>query len=244
VRIVFGVGFTGARVAELAISAGEDVLAVVRSEESVARLSARGISATCERAEVVAREHVSAATHAIVCFPPDGATDAALAPLLANAAATTYVSTTGVYGALEGAIDDDTSVPLPTTDSIRTRLAAEKAYRDVGSTILRAPGIYGPERGLHVRIQKGLHVIPGDGSNHVSLIHVDDLARFTLASRAVREETFVVSDLSTERNERWSSGYVQNTTAHFREARHPRRCTSPCDETAASTARASARCCP
>lgn len=190
-RIVFGAGTTGSRVAQLAAARGEDVLAVVRSAERAAALQDRGLRVTRDPAVEVARRWVGPDVHAIVCFPPDGTTDAELAPLLAQARAVSYVSTTGVYGDREGLIDDAT--PVATGPSVR--LGAEAAYRAVGGTVLRPPGIYGPERGMHVRVLRGLHAIPGDGSNFMSQIHVDDLALLLLASDAVRSESFVVGDL-------------------------------------------------
>lgn len=189
--VVFGAGFTGARVAALATGRGEEVVAVVRSAERAASLAGEPFRVLRDPVVDVARAFVGADTHAIVCFPPDGTTDAALAPLLVGAAAVSYVSTTGVYGDREGRVDDATPVaagPSP-------RLDAEEAYRRVGGTVLRAPGIYGPERGLHVRVRSGAHALPGDGANVMSRIHVDDLAELLLASRAVRGETFVVGDL-------------------------------------------------
>lgn len=190
--IVFGAGFTGARVAALAASHGEEVIAVVRSAERAEKLAGSPFRVTREPVVDVARAFVDASTHAIVCFPPDGSTDAALAPLLATAAAVSYVSTTGVYGDHEGEVDDATPA---SSSAQRSRLDAEDAYRGVGGTILRAPGIYGPDRGLHVRVRTGAHSMPGDGANVMSRIHVDDLAALLLASRAVRGETFVVGDL-------------------------------------------------
>lgn len=190
-RLVFGAGFTGARVAALATERGEEVVAVVRTPESVARLQGRGFTVTREPVAEVARRWALPGAHAIVCLPPDGDTDALLAPLLARADAVTYVSTTSVYGEREGSIDDST--PVDASPSVR--LAAEGSYRAIGATVLRAPGIYGPERGLHVRVTQGRHAVPGDGSNFVSRIHVDDLAELLLASRKVRGETFVVGDL-------------------------------------------------
>ncbi len=175
---------------------GEDVLCVVRSEPSAEALASRGIPVTRETAVEVARRMSSPDLHAIICFPPDGVTDAALAPALAGAGAISYVSTTGVYGDLSGTIDDVSEVP-PSPSS--PRLEAEARYRAVPApraTILRAPGIYGPERGLHVRIRQALHRMPGDGSNMLSRIHVDDLAQLLLASRSVHGETFVVGDLT------------------------------------------------
>ncbi len=190
-RLILGAGFTGARVAELARERGEDVLAVVRSEARAQALRARGIPVTREPVANVARELAAPDVHAIVCFPPDGETDSVLAPLLAAAGAVSYVSTTGVYGELEGTIDDTTNVPAG--DSLRLR--AESAYLAVGGTVLRPPGIYGPDRGLHIRVKSGLHSIPGDGANITSRIHVHDLAMLLLASRAVHGDTFVVADL-------------------------------------------------
>jgi nucleoside-diphosphate-sugar epimerase len=64
--------------------------------------------------------------------------------------------------------------------------------------VLRCPGIYGPDRGLHVRVVKGEHRIPGDGTRFLSRIHRDDLAQLVLASGdpgRARGETYVVGDL-------------------------------------------------
>ena len=189
-RVVFGAGFTGSRVAELAAARGERVVAAVRSEERSAKLQDHGFVVTRMSPVEVAERWVDAEAHAIVCFPPDGTTDAALAPHLARARAVSYVSTTGVYGDREGVIDDLTPVMA---QSSRV-LEAEAMYRDIGGTVLRAPGIYGTDRGLHVRVRTGKHALPGDGLGFTSRIHVDDLAELLLASDAVRGETFVVGD--------------------------------------------------
>lgn len=199
-RIVFGAGYTGARVAALAAGRGEDVLACVRSEARAAALAGHG-GYRVTRAPVleVAAERVDESTRVVVCFPPDGTTDAALAPLLARAASVAYVSTTGVYGDVVGVIDDATPLPERPSANQRERLSAESAYRALGGTVLRAPGIYGPDRGLHVRVRTGKHELPGDGSGFTSRIHVDDLAELLLACDAVRGETFVVGDLEPAR---------------------------------------------
>jgi nucleoside-diphosphate-sugar epimerase len=71
---------------------------------------------------------------------------------------------------------------------------AERRYLDAGATVLRSPAIYGPDRGLHMRVLRGEHKIPGDGSHMLSRIHAEDLAQYALAPAAVRGETFVVGD--------------------------------------------------
>lgn len=193
--VVFGAGFTGGKVCETALARGLTVLGVVRSEESAAALRARGLEATTLDALEVARQAVGANTHAIVTFPPAGPTDAALAPLLANARAVSYLSTTGVYEDLEGEVDDTTPLPAQPSPKYAAVLAAEAAYRSVGGAVLRSPGIYGAARGIHVRLARGDFKLSGDGSRYSSRIHVEDLATLLLASAATPRETFVVGDL-------------------------------------------------
>lgn len=193
--VVFGAGFTGARVCEAAARRGLSALGVVRSAGNAEALRARGVSATTDDARQVARDRVGPATHAVVTFPPSSGVDGELAPLLAKARAVSYLSTTGVYEDIEGVVDDATPLPAVASPKYVAVLAAEAAYRAVGAAVLRAPGIYGPERGIHVRLLRGDFKLSGDGSRYSSRIHVDDLAELLLASSASPGETFVVGDL-------------------------------------------------
>jgi len=172
------------------------VRATARDEARAAALKAEGFDVL--RSPTLGSEisqQLDRRTHVAVCFQPDEATDARVAPALSGARAITYVSSTGVYGDLRGTIDDATPLPMPNARSAPI-LAAEAHYRRVGATVLRCPGIYGPERGLHARIVRGQHRIPGDGSRASSRIHVEDLAALILAASRVRGETFVVGDLA------------------------------------------------
>lgn len=192
---MFGAGYVGARVAALAAARGDEVVATVRSAARAAGLEGQGFQVSTAPVLEVAAGLELAGLHAIICFPPDGATDAPLAQALSGAAAISYVSSTGVYGELAGVVDDSTALPTVATPSQARILEAEAAYRAVGGTVLRAPGIYGPDRGLHVRVCSGAHRLPGDGAGVMSRIHADDLAALLLASARVRGETFVVGDL-------------------------------------------------
>jgi nucleoside-diphosphate-sugar epimerase len=106
-----------------------------------------------------------------------------------------------VYGARRGPIDEATPVD-PTEARARERLAAERWYRDAGATVVRAAGIYGPGRGLHLRLKRGTFRMPGDGTNVVSRIHVADLARLIVGvfrraretERARGGEVFLAAD--------------------------------------------------
>jgi nucleoside-diphosphate-sugar epimerase len=143
-------------------------------------------------------DHVDGRTLVVVAFPPDGVTDTRIAPVLASAKAVTYISSTGVYGEQRGVVDDMTPLPDPPSERSAKIVAAEDAYRACGATVFRCPGLYGRDRGLHVRVMKGEHRIPGDGTRHLSRIHVEDLAQLVLASANPardRPDTFVAGDL-------------------------------------------------
>jgi nucleoside-diphosphate-sugar epimerase len=170
------------------------VVGTVRDERRRAPLEALGVEVLVVRElrEDALRPHLRAPFDSVVTFPPDGATDALLAPALARARGLVYVSTTGVYG--PGDVDDTTPVSEAPSARARLRLDAERAWRAAGATVLRAPAIYGHDRGLHVRIREGKHRIPGDGTRYISRVHVEDLTSFLLAALRVRAETFVVGD--------------------------------------------------
>jgi len=194
--LVLGCGYVGTAVGRLARERGLDVVATVRTAEHAATLANEGFTVlVAPELDAKVGAYADASTHVVVSFPPDGHTDVRLAPALAPAASIAYVSSTGVYGERRGAIDDATPVPMPPAERARRILDAEAAYRAVGGTVLRCPGIYGPERGLHVRVLSGEHRIPGDGSRTLSRIHVSDLAALLLAASRVGGETFVVGDL-------------------------------------------------
>lgn len=193
--LILGAGYTGAATARLARAAGFAVTATVRSDDRASALRDEEFDVVVGAAlDAAVAESIDGTTHVVVAFPPDGATEFRIAPSLARAASSVFISTTGVYGDRRGRVDDRT--PLPDAPDARGAryLDAERAFREHGATVLRSPAIYGPDRGLHVRVLGGEHRIPGDGSRTLSRIHVEDLAALLLAARAVTGETFVVGD--------------------------------------------------
>jgi hypothetical protein len=115
----------------------------------------------------------------VVTFPAteDGRAEGAVAAACTEIP-TVYVSTVALYGSTR-----DVSVATQTApDADPRRLRAERLFQAAGAVILRAPAIYGPDRGVHQRIRAGLHRIPGDGSRFTSRIHVDDLAALLLGA--------------------------------------------------------------
>jgi nucleoside-diphosphate-sugar epimerase len=207
--LVLGCGYAGSATARLARARGLGVLANVRSDARAAALRAEGFEVLqLPSLDASIAAHLDERTQVVVAFPPDGATDQRVAPALARAAAVTYLSSTGVYGEHTGVVDDTTPLPAARADEApgagdafrgARLLAAEEAYRARGGTVLRCPALYGRDRGLHVRVLSGKHAIPGDGTQLLSRIHVDDLAQLVLASAqcvpSVAGDTFVVGDL-------------------------------------------------
>jgi nucleoside-diphosphate-sugar epimerase len=207
--LILGCGYAGSAIARLARREGHEVLANVRSDARAKALRAEGFEVLqLPSLDSSIGAHVDERTHVVVAFPPDGATDARVAPALAGAAALTYLSSTGVYGEQRGVVDDTTPVPSPAEggDERGARLLeAERLHRQSGATVLRCPALYGRDRGLHVRVLQGKHSIPGDGSRALSRIHVDDLAQLVLASARCAPpaagETFVVGDHDPARHD-------------------------------------------
>ncbi|WP_025897612.1 SDR family oxidoreductase [Sneathiella glossodoripedis] len=99
-----------------------------------------------------------------------------------------YLSTTGVYGDLNGGVATEDTPRNPSGVRGQRRVDAEDAWTSLAQDhnlplhIFRLPGIYGPGRNQLVSLQKGkAHRIVKKG--HVfSRIHVADLANILIAS--------------------------------------------------------------
>jgi nucleoside-diphosphate-sugar epimerase len=188
--LVLGGGFTGAAVARFAIARGVAVVATTRSTERAAALRALGVtplvSARLDASTIAG--HVDDDTLVLATFPPhpvDAASATAdvagVVGVVGRARAMAYVSSTGVYGGASGKVDEETPVDRDAPRAA-ARLDAEDMWRRAGATIVRAPAIYGPGRGLHLRLARGEVKVAPPSTNAISRIHVDDLAAalFTL----------------------------------------------------------------
>ncbi len=133
-------------------------------------------------------------THILLSVPPGEEGDpvcrvmgAELAKL-PNLKWVAYLSTTGVYGNLDGDMATEDTALNPSGMRGQRRVDAEAAWRHIQDDhglplhIFRLPGIYGPGRNQLVSLMNGkAHRIVKPG--HVfSRIHVEDLARILVAS--------------------------------------------------------------
>lgn len=175
--VIIGAGYTGSRLAARLVDGGEHVIATRRAADATA------VAADLARPETLAG--LVPADAIVVCTAPPGPDPAgeieALVAAARGARRLVYVSSTGVYAPGGGAWVDESWPIAPATRAGRARAAAEAALAGselsrAGRTIaLRVAGIHGPGRGLVERIRARTYRIVGDGSAHVSRIHVDDL---------------------------------------------------------------------
>lgn len=175
--VILGCGYTGKRVAERLVRRGVRVIVTTRSGDSLGIEGVQTIrfEAMESLAPLSAVPDAARVVYSIPTLEPEPITTI-LDAIGERCSRFVYLSTTGVYGTQTEV--NETTMPMPDSDTGRARLLAEEAVmtRTRSSLVLRPAAIYGPGRGVHVRMQRGNFQIGGDGSNYVSRIHVDDLA--------------------------------------------------------------------
>lgn len=186
---IVGCGYTGRRVAQRLLQRGIAVAATTRTPEGLQDLALAGAEILrFDFEEADSLESLSGAVprgaQVLLSVPtlrrPAGILEPTprLAPAFGGRPSrVVYLSTTGVYGATHEV--NETTPVAPVTKRQRLRVEAEMAVQrgPWPSLILRPAAIYGPGRGIHAAMREGRYRLVGDGSNHVSRIHVDDLAR-------------------------------------------------------------------
>jgi len=209
--VIVGCGYTGAYLARALIGRGVPVTLTRRDPAAAAELAeslaagarAGGASGRSDPSPPVTVRGVVAeladpaslaglvAPGAIVCcLAPPGPDPAGeignLIDAARDAARLVYVSSTAVYAPGGGAWVDESWPIAPATQAGRARALAEAALAacPVPWIALRAAGIHGPGRKLVDRIRSGTYRVIGDGTTHVSRIHVVDLVSAIVAAGA------------------------------------------------------------
>lgn len=189
---IVGCGYVGERTAKLVLAQGGRARATTRRSPRAAELRGVGVDAhVVDPAQVPDLTRIIGGSDVLVsCVPPsaDGDPTASIAEAAAGAGvgAFVYLGSTGVYPPGAGHVDEDT--PVQARGRGARRLEAEQTVRQVAlrsglrATILRIAAIYGPGRGIHARLRAATYRVPGDGGNHVSRVHVDDLASIVLTA--------------------------------------------------------------
>lgn len=127
--------------------------------------------------------------------PPSGSADTRTANLLAALESKpilptrfVYISTSGVYGDCGGALVDESRPPNPRSErgvrraDAEAQLAAWCSKHRVALVVLRAPGIYAPDRLPLERLRAGTPVLRDADDVFTNHIHADDLAAICVRS--------------------------------------------------------------
>jgi nucleoside-diphosphate-sugar epimerase len=204
-RLIVGCGDVGLRLAKRLLAQDRPVRANVRSHASAEALRAQGLDA--EALDLDQGHALPPASEVWWFAPPpaQGRTDPRLRGWLdttPDARRIVYISTSGVYGDCGGRWIDEDEPLKPQTDRGQRRLDAENALRDFAArsgvqvVILRVPGIYGPGRLPHERLQRGLPVVREDECPWTNRIHAEDLAEVALGAmtRGAAGAAYNVSD--------------------------------------------------
>lgn len=117
-----------------------------------------------------------------------------------------FASTINVYGPSRGRAPwTEADAPQPDTIYGETKLAAEALVRDLpGGVVLRLAAVYGPGMkgnypSLMRLLRRGVRVLPGDGTNRRTLVHVDDAAQAFVAGLTAPPGTYNVTDGTVHR---------------------------------------------
>jgi nucleoside-diphosphate-sugar epimerase len=193
----FGLGFSARLVARELQAEGWKIAGTTRSADKAKQLKSEGIEPFVFDDDQPIADIASAldgVTHVLASAPPGGMGDPVIHHHGGDLAALPegtwigYLSTTGVYGDRNGAEVTEDDDLLPSGKRGRRRVAAEKAWFDLGRRhglcvqSFRLAGIYGPGRNALETVRSGRArriVKPGQV---FSRIHVDDIAQTVLAS--------------------------------------------------------------
>jgi nucleoside-diphosphate-sugar epimerase len=195
--VVLGLGYSASAFVAAGAGRFSSVVATVRTAASAARAATSGI-------EVLALDDpatgprllaaIAGADAMLVSVPAEAGGDPLLPSLGAAIAAAPrlgwigYLSTVGVYGDHGGAWVDERSALNATSPRGLARIAAERAWLDLGAAsgkavqVFRLAGIYGPGRNQLLSVADGTARRIIKAGQVFSRIHVDDIAGACLAS--------------------------------------------------------------
>lgn len=223
--LIFGCGYLGRRVASAWIDRGFEVHAVTRSEANKNRLADLGvhpwIGDVCVPSSLQELPSVDMVLHAVSYDRSSGKTQEEVTlngtrniidAIGLRCGRFLQISTTGVYGQVDGEWVDEGSVCEPTQPSGQWNRQAELVVLERFASIpggfanvLRLAGIYGPGRLLsRIESLKEGQPLAGRGDAWLNLIHVDDAVSAILAcmDRGEPQTTYnVVDDRPVERRE-------------------------------------------
>lgn len=226
--LIIGCGDTGVRVAARAVAAGDTVTGVVRSQASAQRVRAVGAHSLVLDLDNDALEALPACDRLFYFAPPprQGTTDPRMARVLDALervpAHAVYISTSGVYGDCGGEWVDEERPVNAESERAKRRVDAETRMLDFCShaSVLRAPGIYGPNRLPIERVLDGTPILDDADGGWSNRIHIDDLAAIAwlAGTQAMPHRIYNASD-----GHPTGLGVYYDTLAHMLDVEPPPR---------------------
>jgi len=210
-RLIVGCGYLGERLASRWLAAGSRVWGLVRTPSRLARLSAAGVEPIV--ADVAASLPLPALPEVDTVVWAVGFDRTAgrsyrevhvdglrrLLDALTGNPRLIFVSSTGVWGRVDGQRVDEATPPHPDREAGRVLLEAEAllgGHPKGPGTVLRLAGIYGPGRLPRIDDLRAGRPLEADPDSWLNLIHVDDAAAVVMAvaDHAEPGPLYVVSD--------------------------------------------------
>ena len=200
---ICGCGVLGSMIAGQWTSAhpGATVVGETRGEGSHVLLGLLGVQPRTR----AARPERGSFRHVVFCAPPSSYSDDEYADEVALAAslwdgegAFVFTSSGGVYAEEDGGVVTEDSATSETPRAQKL-LAAERAAREAGGTVLRLAGLYSLERGAH-KYWVAQDTVAAAPDGLVNLVAYEDAARACVAAllapaeRALRGRTLLVAD--------------------------------------------------
>ncbi|MBO9473813.1 SDR family oxidoreductase [Shimia sp. R10_1] len=185
-----GHGYSAQALAKRLLPQGWTIIGTHRDPGQAETLRAQGV--TPLQWPINFDEALQGVTHVLSSIRPDDAGDPvlragrdALVAAAPNLKWVGYLSTTGVYGDMDGGwVDEETPLdPGGMRGKMRVKAEAEwSALADVPLHIFRLAGIYGPGRGPFAKLRRGTARRIIKKNQVFSRAHVDDIARVLEAS--------------------------------------------------------------
>jgi nucleoside-diphosphate-sugar epimerase len=223
--VIFGCGYIGAALADVAQAAGAKVEALTRNSEKAAALRARGIHAVvADLASSSWHEGITGGADYVVNCVSSGGPEhyrasyvGGMESVLAWAAKSStpigtfvYTSSTAVYPQGGGVVVDETAEAPGSTPNGAIIRESERLLQSAPAGVvrrhfvLRLAGIYGPGRHhLLDQLRAGLPMLGGSGDHRLNLAHRDDIVAAILACLSapagVGSDVFNVADSAPAR---------------------------------------------
>ncbi len=215
---IVGAGYTGGRLAAYFRAKKQKVWAVSRSSEKKKWLESLGAEAVLTDLAQAGSLEIPPAHFIVIALAPEERTPEAYRKIYLEAAGRVldavrknprpflivYLSSTGVYGASQGGLLDESVPPEPENERAKILLEAERQVLESGypAAVFRLAGIYGPGRNVLVRLKEGRELETEERTVNMILVEdvVENIPLFFKAAQA-GEIYLGVDDLPVKRSE-------------------------------------------